>query len=317
MGDVTGAKAADPDLLFQQLIALVFEIPKQEIPDLPSQIGAALNSSAVQDQIRTALMNFTLDTGKMPGFSSLSEAEQKKLFNAMLSKSAPAFEQQIQKSFTNSPQYKQIANKFNELKVALKQSPLGIWIDKEKSLLIVIGVVVAAGGAAALFYTKTGGPVVDLPISQIKGKVIPLWSIGSFKLGAKLLQFQPAQRKIGIEVVGEQKWNKLDVTVGFGVLATGASVTQLNGEATIATTDAFKIKTDGTYALQDKKATLGVGIVVGKDKVDLSVHAILTGDKFTGGSLTGKVNFNNFSVGLTGQQDGKETKGMALLTIPF
>ena len=52
----------------------------------------------------------------------------------------------------------------DDLGSALKESPVGVFFDKNRNILYVVGAALAIGGAVALYVTKTGGPAIDFPM---------------------------------------------------------------------------------------------------------------------------------------------------------
>src|SRR5438270_802244 len=100
----------DPFDIAQQLVALVFELPKQELPDLTNQIGDALKSAPVQNAIRSSLLSFELKTGKGAGMQ-LTDKEKMELLDSLTKAGGPAIEKQLLEQFKKSPQYKKIEAK--------------------------------------------------------------------------------------------------------------------------------------------------------------------------------------------------------------
>lgn len=118
----------------------------------------------------------------------------------------------------------------------LKESPLGIWYDRNEWILYIVVPVVVAGGAygAKLMYDAKVG---DMPASwatKLAGKHLAFRPVGGLRLGAKDPVFVPSNREVGVKLFATKNWEKLEatLTLGGGLVdgtphkaTTGASVT--------------------------------------------------------------------------------------------
>ena len=292
------------------VFAFAIEFPAGEIQLVPAQIADLLKSDAVKDKLQSTLLDYAMEKTKKGVVFDQSDPQ---LGLAILNGLGPVAEKQILEEIKKGLPARRVTTAFNDFVRALKNTPMGVWVDKEKKLLIVVGVALAVGGTAALFYTRTDSDVVNFPISQIKGKAIPLWSPGSFKLSGSLIEFQPAQRKLGLEIIGEQKWQKLDLTLKLGVVASEPAATQGDGHA-LVTSKEF------TSSLQTKYS-LGVELKLTDSALpgpfSLGLHAAITNDKFSGGDLTAKLKLPSFDVGVKAQTDAKSTPGLLTISGSF
>jgi hypothetical protein len=298
---------------------LAFQLPEKEILRLPEQIYESLSSPEVKKALEATLNKFMLANMGKAGTGQLTDKEVKGLTEALYGAGKGAAEDVLIGKVKGTPEYKKLLRAINGFGTALNNSPLGVWVDNNKGLLIVTGVVFAVGGTAALFYTRAGGPFVDFPINQIKGKAIELWSPGNFTLSGKILEFQPAVRKLGVEVIGEQKWERVKFTLNLGIVASEKGVENVQGKA-VAVFDGLTLKADGLAQPLEKKYKLGVGFEfgrVGPGSIDLSVHGIVTDGRLSGGDLSATYRTKPVDLILKGEADQGASKVMLMAGFNF
>jgi hypothetical protein len=139
------AKAPTACELAQDVLAFVIEFPQGELPLLQGQIEKVLQSDAVKKKLQEQLFEYAFEKTKRGEvfapidpklgealLKGIGETGQKELVNLVL-KDEPA---------------RRILRAFDDFKRALSQTPMGVWVDKNKGWLIVVGVVLAVGGAA-------------------------------------------------------------------------------------------------------------------------------------------------------------------------
>jgi hypothetical protein len=299
------AKAPTACELAQDVLAFVIEFPQGELPLLQGQIEKVLQSDAVKKKLQEQLFEYAFEKTKRGEvfapidpklgealLKGIGETGQKELVNLVL-KDEPA---------------RRILRAFDDFKRALSQTPMGVWVDKNKGWLIVVGVVLAVGGSAALFYTRTDSDVVNFPIDQIKGKAIPLWSPGKFTLSAGLLEFRPADRKLGIEVIGEQKWERVELKLKLGVVGSDPVAKAPTGEALVSTREFHTPQMDYKLGIELKLKNPSL-----PNPIALGLTADFMDSKFKSAGVTAGASYKGVDFKLKGQTDGKETSGWILI----
>jgi hypothetical protein len=295
--------------LANDVFAFVLEFPASEIPLLPEQVSKVLKSDALRAKLQSAVLDYAIDKTKKGGVFDRSDP---KLGLTILDSLSTAAQSQLLEQIKKDAPARRIISAFNDFVASVKHTPMGVWVDKERNWLIIVGVVLAVGGTAALFYTRTDSALVNFPIQHIKGKAVPLWSPGNFKLSGSLLEFQPAQRKLGLEVIGEQKWERLDLAINFGVVGSDPQAKQGDDHAFVASRDFKSIQ---------MKYSLGIQLQVKEgallNPISLGLHASVTNDKFSGGDLSASMKFSNMAVGLKAQTDTKSYSGLLTISGSF
>lgn len=299
MGDP--AKPPTACELAQDVLAFVLEFPAGELPLLPDQVEKVLQSEALRKKLQTTLFEYAFDKTKK---GQVFQTTDPQLGVALLNSTSEVAQKELVNEILKGEPAKRIMKTFDEFNQALARTPMGVWVDKNKGWLIVVGVVIAAGGAAALFYTRTDSDIVNFPISQIKGKAIPLWSPGNFKLSGSIIEFKPADRKLGLEIIGEQKWERLDLKVKLGVVGSDPVAKQTPGAAAVSTL---------AFNAPQMKYSLGIEFKIkpggAVNPISLGLHAIVENDKFQQAGVSAGTTYKGVDFGLKGQTDGKSGSG--------
>jgi hypothetical protein len=196
---------------------------------------------------------------------------------------------------------------------------MGVWVDRNQGILIVVGLALVVGGSAALYVTKTGGGAIDFAFSQVVGKPLQIFRVGTLTLQGQALAFQPGTRTLGGGLIVTNKWDKIEVSLKVGVVAAGPQVQKVEGAVVVKTPDA-KVSVTGTGDPSQRKYNFGLSLEVEKGpaaNLKIGVGAIITDDKVTGGSVTAGMKTRVGDFGLSGQGDNREVKGLATWTVTF
>jgi hypothetical protein len=317
MGDTNSQSVVDA---VHNVTVLAFDLAGSQIADMPDELAAALQKPDVQSAIQTVLSTFVLSR-QQTGTTQVSDKEAKQLVADLWKKAGGKLTDGVLEQLKKTPEYRKLDASINDLEKTVKTSPLGIWVDKNKGILYVIGAGLAVGGAVALYVTKTGGTVVNTSLAQLAGKPIQIFKVGRFSLSGQMLAFRPDMREIGGGLVGAQQWKKVQVSVQFGVIATGSDVKQIDGKVVVKTQDidigltATDDRSKNTYNFG---LTFGLHRVGGEGPLSLGVTAMVKDDKVVGGGITGNWQLDNTTaVSLQGSSGAGEAKGLVLLTKRF
>ncbi|MBC8167866.1 MAG: hypothetical protein H7Y20_18610 [Bryobacteraceae bacterium] len=318
MADPSQCPKTDLGDAISQVVVVAFDFAGEQVKNLPELLNAKLQSPDVQKSIREGLQTFALKK-IASGTSKVTDEEAKeliKLGETVGGKIGDGVAEQIKKS----GEYKRLEEKLKGLEKTLQCSPMGVFIDENKALVFVVGIGVAFGTAAVLFLTKTGGPVIDLPIGLLKEKPVQIFKVGGFTLKGQLLDFKPDKQILGAGVVVIQQWKKVDLTFKIGVIAAGTDVTEVKGQAIVKSTD-FSVTVDGEYKPLEKKINIGLGLGFESSTLPgplkISVGALIDDGQLTSGTLKASMKAGPGVIELGGSASGKETRGLATFTIPW
>jgi hypothetical protein len=196
---------------------------------------------------------------------------------------------------------------------------MGVWVDNNQAVVYVTGIALVVGGVVALYATKTGGTVLNAAVGQLKNKPIQVFKVGKFTLQAQMLQFQPDQRVLGAGAIATEKWQQLQVSVSFGVVASSTQVQQVDGKVVVKTGG---VTMTGTATDKPATKTIDLGLSIGFDKnrlgpMTFGLGAIITDGKVTGGSLDGSIKTKAGDFGLKASDSNKNVTGLATWTLHF
>ena len=315
---------SDPIDAANQVLVLAFDLADAEIAELPGQIAQALQSPPVQQAIQKTLLDFAKTKTGSDG-AALTPADTQKLLEALGTNVKDAASANILEQIKKTAEYKKLETSIEAFKSAAGSSSLGVWVDKNKGILYVIGAALVVGTASVLYITKSGGALMTMAMDPLKGKEFSVLQVGGFKLKAGVWDFQPDARVLGARVSGVMDWQKVTVELKLGVLAQGAQVQQVQG-AVVVKSGAFSVTMTGDGKPQVQQVNLGLKLgydgVIGNGKFNIGVGAMYQ-DKALSGTLGGSYQMKGgATVGVTGnlgpqQGGGLKYGGLLTLTIPL
>lgn len=100
-------------------------------------------------------------------------------------------------------EFQRLETSLRELSCAFESSPVGVFVNENKTLLIIVGSVAAIAGGVAMYYTKAG----DAP-AQALGLLpkLDIVKIGGVTLSASNINFTPSERKVSGTFGAQGKW---------------------------------------------------------------------------------------------------------------
>ncbi len=231
-------------------VVLLFDLAGYTVQNGPSLVENVLEDKKFQEEIKKALDKEALALVKKqqadPTVRATSEDGTKFLKaagSAALDAGADSMKRQIERSSA----YLKLEQSLRDLQCSFKKSPVGVWVDENKTLLIVIASGLALGGATAMYITRTG----DLPAgwaADLAEKKLKSFHLGKITLGVEKFDFKPSDRELGAKVYADtSKWKgfpnvkfsisaaaKDDKLTSFGVAGEVTVPIALNVAATAA-----------------------------------------------------------------------------------
>ncbi len=301
-----------------QVIVLAFDLTDAEIANLPSQISDALQSPPVQQAIKKTLLDFANTKGGLGTVPSNADGE--KLLEALGTGIKDAAGKNLLEQIKKTSEYKKLEGSIEAFKSAAASSSLGVWIDKNKKILYVVGAALVVGSASVLYITKTGGSLLNTAIDPLKGKDFEVLQIGTLKLSAGLLDFQPDARILGARISASKEWQKVKLELKLGIIAKGPDVQQVQGAA-IITSGSFSVSLTGDGRPQTQKINLGLKLdyegAIDNGKFKIGVGAMYKDDAVSG-TVGASYQTRSATFGLQGNigpQKGGGIQGGGLLTL--
>jgi len=131
-------------------------------------------------------------------------------FGKMGSAAAGALQKPVGNDIKNSGKFKKLETSLTQTKCAFDNTPVGAFVNENKTQLIVVGAVAAVAGGVAMYHTKAG----DTPAKALK--LLPQLSvltIGAVDLSVKNLEFKPSEQKVGADAKATGKWKSVQANL--------------------------------------------------------------------------------------------------------
>jgi hypothetical protein len=283
----------------KRVVLLAFDLADQTLANSPDLLAATLKSAKVQEAIKLALNSFIL--ARIPTTSGeLSEKDAQALLKTLQGVVTGPISKEVEAKIKNTPQFKALDAGIKDFLATASCTPLGVWVNKNKTLLIVSGVVLAVGGTAALFVTKTGGPAVNLPLGLLKDAKIPIFKLGSLSGGVTIGDLKPSLREAGAGVVLTDKFDSMSVDLKIGATAFFTPSRQVPG-AVLTKSSVFTIDPSGGAA-KNNRISLGLTLRSNADTFSATIGAIWEQDQAPKATLDARLKLNDgVSVGVKGE----------------
>lgn len=138
------------------------------------------------------------------------------------------------KEIEKSSDYKALEKSLKNLECSFKKSPVGVFIDENRGLLIVFASGLAIGGAAAM-YTARSGDWVGSQLAEIASKPLRFKLLGNLEIGAEKIEFKPSDRVVEVTTFTAAKWKavKTSLNLNIGFKEDALAKTSATGEVII------------------------------------------------------------------------------------
>lgn len=273
--------------------------------------------------VKKTLLDFA-NTRGASGSTVVSSADAKKLLESLGTGVQDAASKDLLEQIKKSPEYKKLEGSAEAFRKAAESSTLGVWVDKNKKILYVVGAALVVGTASVLYITKTGGSVVGPAVDPLKGKEFEVLQIGTLTIKAGLSDFKPDARILGARVMATKEWEKVSLELKLGVLAEGAQVQKAEGEAVVKS-GPFSVTVKGDAQPKTQQVNLGLKLgydgIIGNGKFNIGVGAMYQ-DQQVSGTLSAGLKTKDAIFGLQGnvgpqKGGGVQYGGMLTVTIPL
>jgi hypothetical protein len=140
-------------------------------------------------------------------------------------KAADVYKKEVQKSEA----FKAAKRSLTDLKCAVKESPIGVWVDENQTMLIIIAAGLALGGGVAMYRARAGDD-----ISHWAAKLAPMLLkfkvIGGVEIGVEEFKFKPSERAIELKSFAEiKKWKAVEARFEAFVSTKNDAVIEFGG----------------------------------------------------------------------------------------
>ncbi|HKJ18511.1 MAG TPA: hypothetical protein VJ984_14250 [Xanthomonadales bacterium] len=201
------------------VIALGFELGEGTAKKMPELAARLFQDDAFRKTIHKALLaegkrlSKQLSEGK-----SVSNKDGLKVLESVGKSASKSSEKWAEEQIKKSSDYKALQKGIKTLECRFKETPVGVFVDENKGLLIILASGLALGGAVAMYTTRSGDWVAS-KLAPLASKQLRFKMLGNLELGSKSLVFKPSERQVELTTFITAKWSAvkttLDLQVGF------------------------------------------------------------------------------------------------------
>lgn len=291
----TNAQALDAA---KKTVLLAFDLADDTVLKSPALLTSSLQGKPVQDALKRALEQFILP--RIPNTSgAMTEDDAKALLKLLEGKPLTSLGKDVLDKIGKTQQFKDLKTSLDDFLRTASCAPLGVWVNEDKTLLIVSGIVLAVGGTTALFLTKTNNVVTNFALGQLKDTKIPVFKLGTLSGAATFGILKPEIQEVGLGFVLSEQFKpfRLDLKLG----ATGVfSPSQQVGKTVVAKSSVFTIDPSGGDP-KNNRISLGLSLSTNDGKFTASVGAILEQNQGPKGTLDANLKLNkDMAIGVKG-----------------
>lgn len=214
-------------------VALAFDLTGTTIVDSPSMLKKILEDKTFQTAVADALKKTGQEIMKEQAKGKpVAATDALKKFGSAAGKAAASKGSGLAaKQVKASPEFKRLEASLKELGCAFDKTPVGAFVNKNKTLLIIVGAVGALGGAVGLYYTKSGDFVGENAAKLLSGMEIK--KIGAVTLKANKVEFKPSERKVAVELGAAGKWDTVKASFALGAAFKKDQLSGVNGKGNV------------------------------------------------------------------------------------
>ena len=196
---------------------LAIEVGTKVLKESPDIVNKILTNPKVRETLELAMAKEAHRLKTPPGTSG--GAGQAKALAGKLGKaiSKPATDAAI-KEIGATREAKKLKESLKQLECSFKRTPVGVFIDENKGLVIFIAAGLAIGGAVALYTLKTGGWPAE-QAGKLAGKLLKFKVIGGVEVGVKDIVFKPSAdtREAKMTAFATGKWKRVKADLDLHV----------------------------------------------------------------------------------------------------
>jgi hypothetical protein len=200
------------------VIVLGIEIIPGTVENLPSLVSKALESGAIQKALQNVLeqqaKSLQREAVMVSGPHGSYLVARKTGKDAMapleaIGKSVgKGAEAQLKREFEATREVRDLKKRASDLECSVKKSPVGIWLDENKSTLYIVAAGLGLAGAAAMYATRTGDTATEL-LLDVLPTPFKFKPVGSLEIGLGVAKFKPSTRHIDLKTFAVADWKPI------------------------------------------------------------------------------------------------------------
>lgn len=313
-----GNQCGDVLSVAHETFVLGIRLVNAEIQDFDRQLVAALQSEAVQSALQNAVADLAKEQLTQPRPTQLQQ-DPKAVAQKIVAASGKALEDELLAQIQRTPKYQALEKSAQSLVDTLKCSPTGVWVERNKTWLYIVGIGSAIAGAFALYRARAGDPVAVPAMKWLGEQEMKFVEVGKIQFSGALTQFQPSRRTVGARIKATGNWTGFKVELSVEGVAADQDL-KVVGRSQVIIPVTHDVVVTPSVSVEDKqkKYTLHLGLDVTSPVVKFNILADVQDNRLAGGSLSvtpGKDVFKNWPVkpGLTLKKDDHQLSGLLFL----
>lgn len=195
-------------------LVLAVDLVGYELENGPKRVAEALQNKAVLEAIQKALKEEAEKILKeqKEGLTVDGREAASRLAAEFGKAVLDAGSKQVKDDIEKSAAYKKVEKSLKDLECAFKKSKVGVFIDENKTVLIIVASGVVVGAATAMYVAGVGDKplewATDLAEKKLKGI-----QLGKIDLSVPNLKIEPSTKRIEVEVgVNTARWKAIPAT---------------------------------------------------------------------------------------------------------
>ena len=183
-----------------------------------------------------------------------------------MKKSSTALVTEFSNQLKKSPEYAKIKSSLKKLECAFDKTSVGIFVDKNKTWLIIVGVVGGLGGTVGLYYARSGDLLAGQLLPRLSEYALKKREIANtgISIGASLTKFIPSTRELSFKAIIALEWEKIEASLNISGDFKGSEVIQATSTVKITVPLKKNIKFSANASLCYKRQTVKPGTNCGK-----------------------------------------------------
>ena len=211
-------------------VVLSLRLAGHEIADAPERIVQAIQSEELSRAIRDTLEaeGRRLAARQLRG-ETISTEDGQRVLQQLRSAGSSAVEHSVQHQIEASSRYREVERRLQRLERAFQCSPVGIFVDENKTWLYIIASGLALGGVAALYVTRTGDSVASW-MTDFSARRLRSIRIGRLEAGTERLRFVPSERVVEVQpFLTVRQWREVRTTFRLNAVFRADAVEAVRG----------------------------------------------------------------------------------------
>ncbi|VAW62504.1 hypothetical protein MNBD_GAMMA11-3071 [hydrothermal vent metagenome] len=178
------------------------------------------------------------------GASSISTIPDSQLTNGIKKAYPEVAKKLLAASINIDPEIQRINHRLKQLKCHLEKSPSGIWVDENKTLLIVIASVAVLAGGTAMYRMRSG----DAFASLAEGLKKDIKVKGEINIRGEITKVAPSTHSFGAKITASTEFKNINMSSSVEGL-----VSDTENRYTLISNFSTKIKKDTNLTLSMKR----------------------------------------------------------------